>query len=100
MKIPGASIARPALLPADSGRAAAVQAVPRVADSEGVPLVQRPVSRADQAPVIYLRDRYPATLTRLAEHRYAERAVATYESVQQLKRRDDLRAVSGIDDFA
>lgn len=35
-----------------------------------------------------------------AGQRYARQAVATYEAVHQLKQRDNLRSVSGVDDFA
>ncbi|MBK1722162.1 hypothetical protein CKO23_07835 [Thiocystis violacea] len=64
------------------------------------PIVQRPVTDVDQSAVIYLRDRYPSAYADHAADRYAQRAIGAYESVHQLKERDDLRAITGVDTFA
>ncbi|NEX22584.1 hypothetical protein G3480_20125 [Thiorhodococcus mannitoliphagus] len=100
MKIPGATIARPVPTAIEQYRDAVPQVGPKSYEPDVDPVVRRPVTGVEQDAVIYLRDRYPTFAQSTQAHRYGERAVATYESIQQLKHRDDLRALSGVDTFA
>ncbi|NEV61793.1 hypothetical protein [Thiorhodococcus minor] len=100
MKIPGAIVARPVSTPSEQSRDALPQIFPGPSAVQADPVVQRPISKVEPDVVLDLRNRHPVRVEGSAGRRYARQAVETYESVHQLKQRDNLRSVSGVDDFA
>ena len=100
MKIPGATIARPTLTSSELPRDAPTWGVPLFPPPGGERLAVRPVTEPQAAEFVHLRHREPASVMASPQRRFAEHAVSTYEAVQQLRQREGLRSISGIDVYA
>lgn len=102
MQISRALIPQSYPLPSESIWERAGQALPFVPPSESgvTPLTQRPVVNVEQAEQLYLRHRYPETTRLSMDDLHARRAVAAYEAVHQGQKREEIRSLLGIDEFA
>ena len=69
-------------------------------EAGAAPLTRRPVANVEQAEQLYQRYRYPETTRLSADDLHSRRAVAAYESVQQGQRRETLRSLLGVDEYA
>lgn len=87
-------------LPNSGSRDAGASTVPRAAESMAVRSPDRVAVGTqgdDPEPAI---QRYPALVRMGAEDLRVQRALAVYDDVQHLARRDRIRSLMGIDDYA
>ena len=66
---------------------------------ESAPLAEQ-IPRVEETVEIQAPRPYPTPVRRLVNEGYARQAVAAYESVLQLQRRDGLHTIEGVDLYA